>query len=315
MKKALSIVANVLISIVLIFSVIVTFLVILSTRNEDRIPSLFGYAIFAVQSDSMKSDKGFDLGDLIVIKMLDEEDVSKLKVGDVITFRRYYEDKRYIETHRIVPMDKNMILSNPMVHEEEVKDGIWIHGGQMNFVTRGDNTPAIDYQQNGAIDYATAENIIGVWEGTAIPKLGSVMDFLQSQSGFLICIVIPLALFFFFELYRFIVTINAKNKEKALSEISATEEDIKQKAIAEFLAKQGIAPEAAPAEEKKAPDKKDEEPKEKEETEEEKKQRIINEYLAKQADEKAKAEAEEAEKQRIIAEYLASQNGSGEGDK
>ncbi len=315
MKKVLNIVANVLITAVLIFSVVITATVILSTRNEDRIPSVFGYAIYAVQSDSMKSDKGFDLGDLIVIRLLDEEEASHLKVGDVITFRRYYEDKKYIETHRIIEMTESMRLTNPMIHKEEIKDGVWIHGGSVNYVTRGDNTPNYDYQKNGNFDFATPNNIIGIWEGVAIPKLGTVMDFLQSQSGFLICIVIPLALFFFFELYRFIVTINAKNKEKALSEISATEEDIKQKAIAEFLAKQGISPDAAPAEEKKPPEAKDEKPKEKEETEEEKKQRIINEYLAKQADEKAKAEAAEAEKQRIIAEYLASQNGSGEGDK
>ncbi len=104
MKKVLSFLGNVLIVAVLIVSVVMTVAIISSTKGEKaRIPNLFGYALLTVQTDSMESDKGMFVGDLIIDKMLTEDEANNLKVGDVITFIRSDVDgSEFLETHRIV---------------------------------------------------------------------------------------------------------------------------------------------------------------------------------------------------------------------
>ena len=271
MKEALSIVASVLVTIVVVFAVIMTAMVIISTKSESGMPNLFGKSVFFVKTDSMQGPKGFNQGDLIVVDLLTEEEADNLKVGDVITFWRVYEGQKYLETHRIVEDVYSQSKS-------EIVDGVWVHNGKRYYVTRGDNTIDIDYIADlSAPDYASNKTIVGVWTGVAIPKIGSALDFLQQPTGFLICVVIPMAVFFFYEAYRFIATLNDKKKQSALAAVSGAEEEIKAKAIAEYLAQQqaqdGPAPAPAPAQ--------PEPPKPK--TEEEIKAEAIAEYLAKQA--------------------------------
>ncbi|NLO45884.1 MAG: signal peptidase I [Clostridiales bacterium] len=232
MKRILNAIGNIIVTLVLVFAILVTVLVITSTKSEIGVPSLFGYAIMNVETDSMESEEGFFTGDLILLRMIEKEEANDLKVGDVITFWRYLANERYIETHRII----ENIYENQYAYE--VVDGIRIHNGKKCYVTKGDNTPGADFLAGGELDYATDNTIIGVWEGKSIPKLGAAIKFLRSQMGFMVCIVAPLALLFFYELYRFIVTMNEKKKETALAEVAASEEEIRQKAIAEYLEKQ-----------------------------------------------------------------------------
>ena len=107
MKKVLNAVTNVLVVLFLTFSIVMTTMVIISTRDKDRIPSLFGYAVMNVLSDSMEDEDGFYVGDLIVVRKIDAEEANNLKVGDVITFRRYLNNQPMIETHRIVENNAN----------------------------------------------------------------------------------------------------------------------------------------------------------------------------------------------------------------
>lgn len=307
MKKVLNAVTNVLVVLFLTFSIVMTTMVIISTRDKDRIPSLFGYAVMNVLSDSMESENGFFVGDMIVVRKIDAEEANNLKVGDVITFRRYLNNQPMIETHRIAENnpDTNSMFSNI---EREVKDGVWRHGDTSYYITQGDNTPAIDFNPDtGEIEYASRDNIIGIWEGTRIPKLGSVLGFLQSQMGFMICVVLPIALFFVYQLYVFIVTLSAKKKEEALAAVSSKEEELKAKAVAEFLAQQqkegtenAEESTAPPAEEAKTPEQHVEpkqepkaEPAETPEISEEDKARIIAEYMAKQAEALHKKDAQD----------------------
>lgn len=343
MKKVGKILGDILIAIVMIFAVLMTVLVITSSKSEFGMPNLMGKAVFNVETDSMDSEEGFPEGSLIIVELLDEEGVEKLEVGDVITFWRTYDGSQYLDTHRIVDGTKWAFTPN------EVVDGIWVHGGHKNFVTRGDNTPDIDLVIDlSGPEYATASNIVGKWTGTAIPKLGSVMKFLRSQFGFLICVVVPVAIFFLYELYSFIATLMENKKQKNLAAVADAEEEIKKKAIAEFMAQQQAA---AGGEEKKAEPEKEQAPPKKEESkakakadekpaeekptekdeapapeaekeandeapvidkdeEEEIKRKAVEEYLARQAAEKAAAEEEI--KRKAIEEYLASQNKEGE---
>ena len=98
-----------------------------------------------------------------------------------------------------------------------------------SFVTRGDNNPQDDTVP------ASANDIIGKWTDVKLGGFGKVMNFLRTKTGFFICIVIPMAVFFLVELYKFIVTL-VEFKKPALTD--EDEEEIKKRAIEEYLATQ-----------------------------------------------------------------------------
>ncbi len=204
MKKALSIIVNIIAWIILLFALLVTIIVFSSSRNGDT-AEVFGYIPLSVESDSMKPT--FKQGDLIIIKEVD--DLYDLKEGDVITYWTIIDGKRVKNTHRIVS-----------INEFE---------NTRSFVMKGDNNELNDEEP------ALPSDIIGKWNETKIGGGGKVMDFLRTKKGFFICIVIPMILFFLFELYKFIVTL-VEVRKPALTE--ADEEEIKKRAIEEYLAEQ-----------------------------------------------------------------------------
>jgi signal peptidase len=146
----------------------------------------------------------FASGDLIICKEID--DVKTLKENDVITFWTVINGKRAKNTHRIV---------------EVAEDG--------SFITRGDNNAVDDNVP------VYSSDLIGKWTEMKIPALGKFMSFLRTKTGFFIFIVIPMAIFFLIELYKFIVTL-IEAKRQDVPEID--EEEIKRRAIEEYLASQ-----------------------------------------------------------------------------
>ena len=223
MKKVLKITLNVLAWILLILALLITIMVFSSGRN-DGVSNLFGFIPMTVESASMEPT--FKVNDLIICREVD--DVNTLQEGDVITFWTIIDGAKVKNTHRIVSVVDN--------------------AGSRSFVTRGDNNGVDD---DGSVP---AGDVIAKWTGVRLPLLGKVMSFLTTKTGFFCIIVIPLALFFLFELYKFIVTLIEMKKPK-LTE--SDEEEIKRRAIEEYLASQkaaagesgedGTAPEEAPA--------------------------------------------------------------------
>ena len=224
MKKVLKIIVDVLAWVVLILAFLVTLMVFASERN-DGIASIFGFSPMSVQSDSMKPT--FAKGDLIIIKKVD--DLYNLKENDVITYYTIVDVYRIVNTHRIVKIEDN--------------------DGNKAFVTRGDNNPVDDEVP------AYASDIVGKWTGTRIKGIGKFFDFLKTKKGFFIFVLIPIAIFFIFELYKFIVALMETKKGNISEE---DEEEIKRKAVEEYLAAQkakegeGAAEEAAEAVEETA---------------------------------------------------------------
>ena len=206
MKKVLRVGANVIAWIVLIFALLITIIVFSSGRNNG-VANLFGYIPMTVESDSMKPT--FSKNDLIICKEID--DLNSLQKGDVITFWTVIDGKRVKNTHRIV----------------SVNDG----EGARSFVTRGDNNPIDDTAP------AYASDIIGKWTNTKIAGLGKFMAFLRTKKGFFICILIPMAIFFLFELYKFIIALIEVRRPVAAEQLD--EEEIKRRAIEEYLASKG----------------------------------------------------------------------------
>jgi signal peptidase len=260
MKKALKIAVNIFAWLVLILALLITIIVFSSDRNNG-VANLFGYIPLTVESDSMVPT--FKKGDLIICKDID--DINTLKEGDVITFWTIIDGKRVKNTHRIVS-----------VNDAETT---------RSFVTRGDNNPVDDTLP------AYGSDIIGKWTETKLTGVGKAMNFLRTKKGFFICIIIPMALFFLFELYKFIIAlIEAKRPETP----EIDEEEIKRRAIEEYLASKGEkAEDAAEKLAEKAEDVK-ETVKEKTEEAAEKAEEKVEE-IKETAEEAAEAAADKAE--------------------
>ena len=208
MKKALKIVVNIFAWLVLILALLITIIVFSSDKNNG-VANLFGYIPLTVESDSMVPT--FKKGDLIICK--DVDDINTLKEGDVITFWTIIDGRRVKNTHRIVGINQAETTRS--------------------FVTRGDNNSIDDTLP------AYGSDIIGKWTETKLTGVGKAMNFLRTKKGFFICkfcIIIPMALFFLFELYKFIIAlIEAKRPETP----EIDEEEIKRRAIEEYLASKG----------------------------------------------------------------------------
>lgn len=217
-KKTLSVIGNVILWLFVIFAVFVTVLVFSSQSNKDGISNIFGKSLITIQSDSMKPT--FQTGDLIIDQVLTNADKTTLQPGDVIT---YYVDLNgdgisELNTHRIVER-----------YEE---------GGYTYYITKGDNN-----ETNPVNDAPIMHTyVLAKYTGTRLAGVGYVIDFLQTSTGFLCVIVLPLVVFFLFELYNFIaLIIRMKGGNKISKE---EEEEIKKRAVEEYLRKQQEAGEA-----------------------------------------------------------------------
>ena len=83
MKKALNIIKNILVWLMVALAVCMMVFTVVSVNTFDRSDrSLFGFKAFIVLSDSM-SKTDFDTGDLVLVK---EVDPSTLKEGDIIAY-------------------------------------------------------------------------------------------------------------------------------------------------------------------------------------------------------------------------------------
>ena len=204
MKKVVGIVINVILWLFVVFAALTTVVVFTGTSNNG-VGNLFGYMPFSIQTQSMEPT--IKAGDVVIGK---EVDFNTLKEGDIITYWTTVDEQKILNTHRITK-----VISNGK-------------GSVPSFKTKGDNNQIED-------EYTVAAADIG---------LGKAVDFLETQKGFFICIVLPLILFFLYQLYHFIkVIVTVKQENAGLSK--EDEEELKKKAVEEYLAKQKEEQEAS----------------------------------------------------------------------
>ncbi len=219
-KKIVGIIGNILIWVFVAFSAIITILVFAAQNSEDGVPELGGQSLITIETKSMEPT--FMVGDMIILEKLDYLGKTKLEKGDIITYHAPIDingDGKTgdINTHRIESID----------HEKGI------------IKTKGDGNLLEDSYE---ISYA---DIIGTCEeDDKIAGLGNVINFLRSSLGFFLCIVLPLILFFLYELYNFISIIVTEKAKKKLGGAESAEE-LKRKAIEEYLRSQGLDPAAA----------------------------------------------------------------------
>ena len=182
-KKVASIALSVVMWIIILVAALYAFTT-LATREDGSVSNIAGFTPLTVQSDSMAPT--FNKGDLIVIKKCD---TSKLEVGDIVTFHTIIDNEYALNTHRIAAID-------------EVN-------GMRSFTTKGDNNDVADTH------IISDGDIVGKYV-FALPQMGKVMDFLSSSVGFLVVIVLPMLLFFIYQVYHLIVV--GMNLKRAMAE-------------------------------------------------------------------------------------------------
>ena len=211
-QKILTIVGTVLCILLIPILIINVTLIVKSYVDTDKVPTIGGWCPLIVLTDSMLPE--ISSGDLIFCQEIGAEDV---KVKDVISFFDPAGNGTSVVTHRVL----------------EIKE----KDGRPQFVTKGDNNPGPDNE--GKNPYTVHyDDIIGICtEDGKLPGVGNVINFLRSSLGFFLCIVLPLILFFLYELYNFITVIVSERAKKAPI-AKETEEEIKRRAIEEYLKSQ-----------------------------------------------------------------------------
>ena len=202
MKKALKIVGNVILWLFVAFAAITMVFSLSAAANNDGVPSIFGKSLITIQSDSMNPT--FKKGDLIFDDTLSGVEKMTLEIDDVITFKADLDGdgKDELNTHRII--DIVDAGGNSVKDDED-----YYKNNNVYYRTQGDNKETNATPDEHLVRHDT---VVGKYTGAKLGGMGKVLDFLQSSTGFLVVIVLPLALFFIYELYN---VISAKRKSSA----------------------------------------------------------------------------------------------------
>ena len=209
-KRIVNTVINVILVIAIILAAVCTYVSFVSTSGSG-VPSILGVRIFSIQTESMYPT--MNPGDLIIGKAV--KDPSELRPKDVITYWTVINGERVLNTHRI--------------------HGIYDGGGFLIFETKGDANTAVD-----ALTVHERE-IVAQWTEIRIGGLGKVFDYLQTSTGFLLVVVIPVFIFFLFHLVQFFRVLfeyqNVKNRIKYEQERGRTEDMIAEQQAAQAAAR------------------------------------------------------------------------------
>ena len=166
MKKTLQIISNILLWVVVIFTVAVMIFTIISVSTFNRNDrNIFGYKAYIVMSDSMAATD-FKAGDLVLVKRVDP---TTLQEGDIIAFTSQ-NSQNYGET---------------VTHK--IKRTAVTDKGEKGFVTYGTTTGIEDDM------IVTYPYIQGKYEAK-LPGVGNFFSFLRTTPGYIVCILLPFML-------------------------------------------------------------------------------------------------------------------------
>lgn len=245
-KLCVNVVFYALIVVLLLFSI-----ANLNKKEEFDVPSIFGKGFTTVQTPSMEGTQkdSFTVDDLVFLNVLNnrnhDKKVSKLEVGDIITFEGYNESiqKFILNTHRIMDIVE--------------------YNGKTLFITQGDRIAEMndDYKYsreddwdpevgllNDRCELVNADDVKAIYSGKWVGA-GKAFKFIQTSNGFLLCIVLPIAVFFVVELLIVILNFmkikqgkreeeHAVEMEKMRQEQQRLLEEEKARIRAEILAEQ-----------------------------------------------------------------------------
>lgn len=200
LKRVTTIVLSIILWVIILIAALYAFTT-MATKDNQNVASILGYTPMVVESDSMAPT--FSKGDLIFIHKCD---TSKLKEGDIITFHTIIDNEYALNTHRIQSIESA--------------------GDVRSYTTIGDNNNGIADQH-----IISDGDIVGKYVGH-LKGVGKVMNVLSSSIGFLIIIVVPMLIFFIYQVYNLIM-ISMRLKKTVAVETAKEVEAAKQKAAQE----------------------------------------------------------------------------------
>jgi signal peptidase len=182
-KKLVTVCLSALLWVIILTAALYAFTT-LATRDSNKVASIAGFTPLIVETGSMSPT--FDAGDLILIRSCS---AASLQEGDVITFHTIINNEYALNTHRIASITEE--------------------NGVRSYVTKGDNNELSD-------PHIIADgDIVGKYVAR-VPYLGRVMELLSSSVGFLVVIVLPMILFFIYQVYHLVMVSISLKKALAL---------------------------------------------------------------------------------------------------
>lgn len=172
-----------LIIVIFVFLAVVEIAFVLM-KDENGVTHFGNYIPIPIRDDSMEPTINMD--DLIVDKEVSTP--TKIKENDVITYLAINGDTKEIKTGRVI----SIVNSN----------------GSIAWKVRGDNGG------ESSTTTVLSSDLIGQFTNTKMLFAGGVLAFVESQNGFLVCIIIPLVLIFFIQICKLIHTLITDKKEK-----------------------------------------------------------------------------------------------------
>lgn len=212
-KRIANTIINVILVIAIVLAAVCTYVSFVSTSGSGT-PNILGVHVFSIQTDSMYPT--LKAGDLIFGTAV--KDPTTLVPGDIITYWTVINGERVLNTHRI----------------HTVNDG----GGYRIFQTKGDANTAVD-------SLTVHENsVVAKFSNISMSGVGKVFDYLQTSTGFLLVVVVPVFLFFLYHLVQFFRVLfeyqNVKNRIKYEQERGRTEDMIAEQQSAQAQARAAL---------------------------------------------------------------------------
>ncbi len=211
-KYALNSLFYLIIVLLLIFS-----LANIQVKKENDIANVFGRGFLSVQSESMSGTlvDSFEEGDIVFVKMLNDQSREELAVGDIVTY--FDLTIRAFNTHRII----DIYVSDDITY----------------FITQGDNTPGQDQPIRSTEALALYQSKLG--------GAGAALDYLQSPIGFALFVILPVVIILIVEgviLARNVLALSkakmedkyALEKEKSIVDLEAEKDKIRAQIMEEL---------------------------------------------------------------------------------
>lgn len=221
-KKVFNITVTALQIVVVLLAIIFAAIILCNPNIDSAEVSGSSIKLLPVLSNSMAGDKedSFKEGDLIVAKI--PKDKNALNIGDIVTFKYNVGGANRLNTHRIIEKDTT-------------SEGLVV------YITQGD---AAEADQRERI---MADEVLAVYD-YHIAGLGSAIYWLQNPTNFLLVIVLPLIILFIYNIIMFVrMMVMAKMAKQVEAAAPVDEEEIKRRAIEEYLKAQNGGTEAGDA--------------------------------------------------------------------
>ena len=210
-SRALTVVGIILCVILVPILIVNCTLILKGIFSPDRVPSFGGYIPLIVTTKSMQ--QVIPAGSLIICR---EADPQSIEAGNIISFFDPESRSSSVVTHEVARLE---YATDPVTGEVYT----------VSYRTKGTNNDIEDRLS------VPTENLVGVYADVCIPGLGSVLLFMQSTTGMLLCLFIPIAAILGYEFMRRKKAERVKQDDLAAlrAELAALKAEGKEQASAE----------------------------------------------------------------------------------